>query len=92
MHTGCTHRVMPVDIAHGGRLGTGWRSARHDALRLIVKVLAGEEGLEPSHVGIKIRCLNQLGDSPTQVSKLVCVSAFQSRNLVICSLAQSLIF
>ena len=29
--------------------------------------LAGEEGLEPSHVGIKIRCLNQLGDSPTQV-------------------------
>ena len=30
--------------------------------------LAGEEGLEPSHVGIKIRCLNQLGDSPTQVA------------------------
>jgi hypothetical protein len=27
--------------------------------------LAGEEGLEPSHAGIKIRCLNQLGDSPT---------------------------
>jgi hypothetical protein len=26
--------------------------------------LAGEEGFEPSHVGIKIRCLNQLGDSP----------------------------
>jgi hypothetical protein len=30
--------------------------------------LAGEEGLEPSNAGIKIRCLNQLGDSPTQVS------------------------
>ena len=28
--------------------------------------MAGEEGLEPSHVGIKIRCLDQLGDSPTQ--------------------------
>ena len=27
--------------------------------------LAGEEGFEPSHAGIKIRCLNQLGDSPT---------------------------
>jgi hypothetical protein len=27
--------------------------------------MAGEEGFEPSHVGIKIRCLNQLGDSPT---------------------------
>ena len=25
---------------------------------------AGEEGFEPSHAGIKIRCLNQLGDSP----------------------------
>src|SRR3982751_3632451 len=30
--------------------------------------LAGEEGLEPSNVGIKIRCLNQLGDSPTQAA------------------------
>ena len=29
--------------------------------------LAGEEGFEPSHAGIKIRCLNQLGDSPTRV-------------------------
>ena len=28
-------------------------------------ILAGEEGLEPSHAGIKIRCLDQLGDSPT---------------------------
>ena len=27
--------------------------------------VAGEEGFEPSHAGIKIRCLNQLGDSPT---------------------------
>ncbi len=29
--------------------------------------LAGEEGLEPSHAGIKIQCLNQLGDAPTLV-------------------------
>ena len=28
--------------------------------------MAGEEGLEPSHAGIKIRCLDQLGDSPTR--------------------------
>ncbi len=27
--------------------------------------LAGEEGFEPSNAGIRIRCLNQLGDSPT---------------------------
>ena len=26
--------------------------------------VAGEEGFEPSNAGIKIRCLNQLGDSP----------------------------
>ena len=26
--------------------------------------MAGEEGFEPSNAGIKIRCLNQLGDSP----------------------------
>ena len=32
--------------------------------------MAGEEGFEPSHAGIKIQCLNQLGDSPTQVVKL----------------------
>jgi len=31
--------------------------------------LAGEEGFEPSHAGIKIRCLNQLGDSPKKPSK-----------------------
>jgi hypothetical protein len=29
-------------------------------------IMAGEEGFEPSHAGIKIQCLNQLGDSPTQ--------------------------
>ena len=27
-------------------------------------VLAEAEGFEPSHAGIKIQCLNQLGDSP----------------------------
>ena len=27
--------------------------------------VAGEEGFEPSNAGIKIRCLNQLGESPT---------------------------
>ena len=30
--------------------------------------LAGEEGFEPSHAGIKIQCLNQLGDSPTRAT------------------------
>ena len=29
--------------------------------------LAGAEGIEPSNAGIKIQCLNQLGDSPTQL-------------------------
>ena len=29
-------------------------------------VLAGVEGVEPANAGIKIRCLNQLGDTPTR--------------------------
>ena len=32
----------------------------------VQKRVAGEEGFEPSHAGIKIQCLNQLGDSPTR--------------------------
>src|SRR5450432_513538 len=44
--------------------------ANDSALRLARQSLAGEEGFEPSHVGIKIRCLNQLGDSPTPVPGL----------------------
>ncbi len=31
-----------------------------------VKHMAGEEGFEPSHAGIKTLCLNQLGDSPVE--------------------------
>jgi hypothetical protein len=34
---------------------------------VLKKYLAGAEGLEPSHAGIKIQCLNQLGDAPTLV-------------------------
>ena len=34
------------------------------ALDLPEGILAGEEGFEPSNAGIKIRCLDQLGDSP----------------------------
>ena len=29
--------------------------------------MAGEQGFEPWNAGIKIQCLNQLGDSPTQL-------------------------
>ena len=36
--------------------------------------VAGEEGLEPSHAGIKIQCLYQLGDSPTQDTCPVCTA------------------
>ena len=32
--------------------------------------LAGEEGFEPSNAGIKIRCLDQLGDSPADRQSL----------------------
>ena len=39
--------------------------------------MAGEEGLEPSNAGIKIRCLNQLGDSPANLLKTVSYSFFE---------------
>ena len=40
--------------------------------------MAGEEGFEPSHAGIKIRCLDQLGDSPTQPLSSVAAPNFTS--------------
>ena len=39
-------------------------SGGHDARLDGACCVAGEEGFEPSNGGIKIRCLNQLGDSP----------------------------
>jgi hypothetical protein len=46
-------------------------------------LMAGEEGFEPSNAGIKIQCLNQLGDSPTQLvvyhkSALILLDALES--------------
>ncbi len=41
--------------------------------------LAGEEGLEPSNAGIKIRCLNQLGDSPTQLLVLPDINDYPAK-------------
>jgi hypothetical protein len=32
--------------------------------------MAGEKGFEPLNAGIKIRCLNQLGDTPTTINNL----------------------
>ena len=40
-----------------------------DVFGSYLQSLAGEEGFEPSHAGIKIQCLNQLGDSPTGQSE-----------------------
>ena len=41
------------------------------AKNLVNKDLAGEKGFEPLHAGIKIQCLNQLGDSPTREGGLL---------------------
>jgi|JI71714CRNA_FD_contig_121_201661_length_829_multi_5_in_0_out_0_2 hypothetical protein len=43
------------------------KAAASFCMRRLGNYMAGEEGFEPSHAGIKIRCLNQLGDSPTQL-------------------------
>ena len=41
-------------------------SCKEDAfpIKLAAHDMEGEEGFEPSYVGIKTQCLNQLGDSP----------------------------
>ena len=36
-------------------------------IRVCLHCLAGDIGFEPMRVGIKIRCLNQLGESPTEL-------------------------
>ncbi len=44
-------------------------------------ILAGDGGLEPPHAGIKIQCLNQLGESPTN-SALRILHCNDEKNLV----------
>src|SRR5512133_1595402 len=61
--------ALPVNTMKSG-VGTtciDWPSGCERLVPLRLAYLAGEEGLEPSHAGIKIQCLNQLGDSPTRV-------------------------
>jgi hypothetical protein len=36
-------------------------------ITVCLRCLAGDIGFEPMRVGIKIRCLNQLGESPTEL-------------------------
>ena len=49
-----------------------WKRRNHAALGSLRPAtgrsgnLAGVEGFEPANAGIKIQCLNQLGDTPTQ--------------------------
>ncbi len=42
------------------RIGSFGRAAK-----ILVSEFGREKGFEPLHAGIKIQCLNQLGDSPT---------------------------
>jgi hypothetical protein len=50
-----------------GLVGLHERPSSLKKMPCAIRTLAGEKGFEPLHAGIKIRCLNQLGDSPTQV-------------------------
>jgi hypothetical protein len=64
-----THR--PADTHHAGLSGVMRPAPGGTAtpgLWPSVSNLAGVEGFEPANAGIKIRCLNQLGDTPTQDS------------------------
>ena len=51
----------------GTALKTKKKPRLHEQSGLLY-ILAGEEGFEPSHAGIKIQCLNQLGDSPKEIA------------------------
>ena len=55
------------EVGLGRRTGRSLH-AQYLCLPKLAKCLAEEEGFEPSNAGIKIRCLNQLGDSPTRVN------------------------
>jgi len=44
-------------------LARNWRLSR---IFSAFYLMAGEQGFEPWNAGIKIQCLNRLGDSPTQ--------------------------
>jgi hypothetical protein len=83
-HLGIAQRDAQVLGDLGGQPGIGIAGENHEigsgaacmrSQRVLTFVpvrrrtyLAGEKGFEPLHAGIKIRCLNQLGDSPTQVN------------------------
>ena len=56
-HIGLTNPVVYLPTISAARLAAG-----------VAKGVAGEEGFEPSHAGIKTLCLNQLGDSPAEFS------------------------
>ncbi len=46
-----------------------------------LKVMAGEEGFEPSHAGIRIQCLNQLGDSPVELQNDIITDHLKKRHI-----------
>ena len=54
---------------HMGGYGLLVKGSESRDIFIFLQNLAGEEGFEPSHAGIKIQCLNQLGDSPTVTPK-----------------------
>ena len=58
-------------------LQPGNRMACSEASSTATQFGAGEEGFEPSHAGIKIRCLNQLGDSPTSYQSNTAMGALE---------------
>jgi hypothetical protein len=48
---------------------------RYGPRRAQARDMAEEEGFEPSNAGIKIRCLNRLGDSPKRAKSSAALPA-----------------
>src|SRR5690606_5361536 len=58
----CVAVAQTTKLLTSSPVGPTQQLVRFDSLW--AEKVAGEEGFEPSHAGIKIRCLNQLGYSP----------------------------
>ena len=61
-----THRPATLRVCNIRRLMHLADIGQHKPAPGRFENLAGVEGFEPANAGIKIRCLNQLGDTPTQ--------------------------
>lgn len=55
-------------LPEGIKPSTFVESGRRSIAELRKRIVAGAVGFEPTHAGIKVQCLNQLGDAPADLA------------------------